>query len=202
MAKRTGSIDEAAAALRRGEPAVFPTETVYGMGVAVGAADSPQVLYNLKGRDPGKPVAWLVADEGDLVRYGRDVPEFARAIARTFWPGPLTLIVRASDEVPAAFRSDAGTIGLRMPDNAAALELIRAVGSPLATTSANRSGAKAPRSLNAVDEDLAGRVGAVLGDADDSGKSGVASTILDCTGDHPTMVREGAISIADIQALS
>ena len=125
-------------------PVIFPTETVYGLGVSVEAAASPEALYDLKERDRGKPVSWLVGGVDDLDRYGAHVPDLARRLARAYWPGPLTLIVEAGDAVPAAFRSAAGSIGLRMPDNDTALELIEAVGCPLATTSANISGLQAP----------------------------------------------------------
>lgn len=198
----TSTEEEVAEALRQGGAAIFPTETVYGVGVSVRDAPSPDILYRLKNRPQRKPVAWLVGSVDDLTRYGKNVPKFAQVVARTFWPGPLTLIVRASDAVPAAFRSAQGTIGLRMPNNACALDLIARVGCPLATTSANPSGAKPPRTCADVDAALAAAVGTVLADGDDAEKSGVASTILDCTGDHPELVREGAISLADIQALS
>lgn len=193
------TVAEAAAALARGEAVVFPTDTVYGVGVSVRHAESPSVLFDLKRREKRKPVAWLVGGIDDLTRYGSDVPAFALALARTFWPGSLTLIVKASEEVPAAFRSEAGTIGLRMPQSDTALGLIRAVSSPLATTSANFAGARPPRSFEDIDPALAASVSCVL--ADDAQKSGVASTILDCTGDHPVVMREGAITIADIRAL-
>ncbi len=196
------SFQETVDALRSGNPAVYPTETVYGLGVAVAFAENPSVLYDIKQREQRKPIAWLVSDASDLDHYGKHVPEFARVLARTFWPGPLTLIVSASDEVSAAFRSDEGTIGLRMPNNEKALELILAVGCPLATTSANISGLKAPKTFGNLSEDVCRQVSAVLKDDDDVNKSGVASTVLDCTGDHPVMVREGAISISDIRALS
>ena len=199
---QTSTIDQAANALKRGRAVIFPTDTVYGLGVAVGAAGDPQVLYDLKERDAGKPIAWLVGGLDDLDRYGRVVPDLARTLARTFWPGPLTLVVKASDEVPQAFRSAEGTIGLRMPDNATALALVRVAGCPLATTSANVSGSRAPRSLDAVDPAFAERVGVVVADEADGDKSGTASTVLDCTQDHPVVVREGAVTIADIRALS
>ena len=118
------------AALKRGKPVVFPTDTVYGVGVAVGAAESPQVLYDLKRREDKKPIAWLVGEVDDLARYGRAVPELAFALARTFWPGPLTLVVKASAAVPPAFRSAEGTIGLRMPANETALALVRSRSTP------------------------------------------------------------------------
>lgn len=196
------SFQETVDALRSGNPAVYPTETVYGLGVAVAFAENPSVLYEIKQREQRKPIAWLVSDASDLDHYGKHVPEFARVLARTFWPGPLTLIVSASDEVPSAFRSNEGTIGLRMPNNEKALELISAVGCPLATTSANISGLKAPKTFGNLSEDVCRQVSAVLKDDDDVNKSGVASTVLDCTGDHPVMVREGAISISDIRTLS
>ena len=196
------SFQETVDALRSGIPAVYPTETVYGLGVAVAFAENPSVLYDIKQREQRKPIAWLVSDASDLDHYGKHVPEFARVLARTFWPGPLTLIVSASDEVPSAFRSNEGTIGLRMPNNEKALELISAVGCPLATTSANISGLKAPKTFGNLSEDVCRQVSAVLRDDDDANKSGVASTVLDCTGDHPVMVREGAISISDIRTLS
>ena len=123
-------------------------------------------------------------------------------LARTFWPGPLTLIVKASAEVPEAFRSKEGTIGLRMPNNPCALELIDAVGCPLATTSANVSGERSASSFAELDPALCAQVAAVLSDGVDGGKSGVASTVIDCTQDHPLIVREGAITVADINSLS
>ena len=202
MAKITTSLDEAADVLRRGEPAIFPTETVYGLGVAVFAADSPDILFELKHRDRAKPIAWLVGQVDDLDRFGRAVPEFARVLARTFWPGPLTLVVKASELVPEAFRSEEDTIGLRMPNNQTALALIQAVGSPLATTSANISGAKSPCSCDAVNPRLADKVSLILADSSDDDKSGVSSSVVDCTHDHPIMMREGGISIASIQAHS
>lgn len=201
MSALSSTKHEAIAALRRGEAVIFPTETVYGLGVSVEAAASPDVLYDLKERDRGKPISWLVGGVDDLDRYGAHVPDLARRLARAYWPGPLTLVVEAGGAVPAAFRSAAGSIGLRMPDNEAALELIEAVGCPLATTSANISGLQAPGAFDALDPDLAARVSVVVPDDGDDDKSGVASTVLDCTVDPPRLLREGAVSEADIQAL-
>lgn len=194
------SFGDAVAALRAGQPAIFPTDTVCGLGVSIRHAASPRVLFELKEREANKPIAWLVGSVEDLDVYGADVPLLAKNLAQAFWPGSLTLIVKASEEVPAAFRSEAGTIGLRMPNNETALELIREVGCPLATTSANPAGRLAPRTESEIDEDLARAVGVVVSDGLE--KSGVASTILDCTGDHPLMVRCGAVSAADIAARS
>ena len=104
--------------------------------------------------------------------------------------------------MPAAFRSAAGSIGLRMPDNDTALELIEAVGCPLATTSANISGLQAPGAFDALDPRLAARVGVVMADDRDGDKSGIASTVVDCTVDPPRIVRAGAVTEAHIRALA
>ncbi|BAK45202.1 L-threonylcarbamoyladenylate synthase [Eggerthella sp. YY7918] len=196
------SLSDAVLALSRGDAVIFPTDTVYGLGVAVEAAEGPDVLYRLKERDRGKPIAWLVASPADLDRYGFDVPALARLLAARFWPGPLTLIVHAGDKVPEAFRSNANTIGLRMPASTTALELIKQVGCPLATTSANISGHPSPRSFASIDPTLAARVDVVLGDEGDDDKSGIASTVVDCTASPLRIVREGAVMADDIAALA
>ncbi len=187
-------------ALKEGKPVIFPTDTIYGLGVSVRDAQSPEVLYELKARPKRKPVAWLVAGVEDLTKYGINVPEFAQTLARTFWPGPLTIIVEASPEVPEAFRSPEGTIGLRCPKGDFALALINELGCPIATTSANPSGHKAPKYAEGLDEGLCSKVAAVV--TDDDEKSGIASTIIDCTHEYPVLTREGSISIEEIRARS
>lgn len=183
---------EAVARLERGEAVVFPTDTVYGLGVAVAHRADPRVLFELKRRDAGKPVAWLVDGSDALYRYGRDVPDCARLLVAEGWPGALTVIVKAGEAVPRAYRSQDGTIGLRMPANDVALELIRAVGSPLATTSANVSGSPAACAFSEVDDALLSRVFAL---ADDSQvQIGRASTVVDCSTDDVVVLREGDAS--------
>lgn len=191
-AKQASLPAQAVAALRAGKPVIFPTDTVYGLGVSVLHARSPQALYDLKRREAGKPVAWLVGGAGDLCRFGEQVPAYAEALARRFWPGPLTLVVKASSQVPPAFLSDKGTLGLRMPANDLALELIRAMGCPLATTSANLSGSADTGSFDQLDARLVSHVGCVL--RGDVLGSGIASTVVDCTGHKPCILREGSIS--------
>lgn len=157
-----GAVEEAAAALSRGEAVVFPTDTVLGLGVSVDVAASPRLLFDIKQRDEGKPVAWLLGEAEDLRRYGADVPKLAFKLAERFWPGPLTLVVRASEAVPPAFRGADGSIGLRMPDHPAALALVRAAGCPLATTSANIAGEPAPACFEDLDPRIAARAGCVF----------------------------------------
>ena len=228
-ARRPLALEEATRALAVGNAVVFPTDTVFGLGVSVGAAAGPQLLYDLKHRDAGKPVAWLVEGPEALDVYGRDVPAYARRLAETFWPGGLTLVVRVSDAVPAAFQSPAGTIGLRMPASEAALGLIRAAGCPLAVTSANLSGAADTARAEDLDRALVARTAGVYlsddslshsaatGTAGDSDApsasarfaagdrlvpppaSGTASTVLDCTGEAPRVLRAGALTLDDLK---
>lgn len=228
-ARRPLALEEATRALAVGNAVIFPTDTVFGLGVSVSAAPGPQLLYDLKHRDAGKPVAWLVEGPEALDVYGRDVPVYARRLAETFWPGGLTLVVRASDAVPAAFQSPAGTIGLRMPASEAALGLIRAAGCPLAVTSANLSGAADTARAEGLDRALVARTAGVYlsddslshsaatGTAGDSDApsasarfaagdrlvpppaSGTASTVLDCTGEAPRVLRAGALTLDDLK---
>lgn len=196
MTMNVVSVEEAALVLAAGGPVIFPTETVLGIGVSVAACSSPAQLYHLKDRPATKPIAWLIADCADLDRYGASVSPAAHRLAHAFWPGSLTLIVSASSAVPRGFQSDAGTIGLRMPANCEALDLIRSAGAPLATTSANPSGAPAPRTLAELDAAFAERTGTVVAPSHetDDASSGVASTIVDCTGGQLRIVRVGGIS--------
>lgn len=228
-ARRPLALEEATRALAVGNAVIFPTDTVFGLGVSVSAAPGPQLLYDLKHRDAGKPVAWLVEGPEALDVYGRDVPVYARRLAETFWPGGLTLVVRASDAVPAAFQSPARTIGLRMPASEAALGLIRAAGCPLAVTSANLSGAADTARAEGLDRALVARTAGVYlsddslshsaatGTAGDSDApsasarfaagdrlvpppaSGTASTVLDCTGEAPRVLRAGALTLDDLK---
>lgn len=185
---RSYQVAEVVDALKAGQPALFPTDTVYGLGVAVEAAPSPACLYQLKCRSDDKPIAWLVEGEESLTRYGKNVPSWAYKLAQTYWPGALTLVVDASDEVPEAYRSQANTIALRMPDHSLALSLIKAVG-PLATTSANLSGDPAPACWTEVPDEFTSAVRAIVGEV----RVGQASSVIDCTGSEPCIIRSGAI---------
>lgn len=196
MDRSSDTIERGAATLIAGKPLIFPTDTVYGLGVAVGIAEDPRVLYDIKGRDHGKPVAWLVGTPESLHLYGSEVSESALALARTYWPGPLTIIVKADSSVRAAFRAENGTIALRMPDNALALELIAQVGVPIATTSANISGQAPPKHFEEIDQRVLAQVSCAL--RDDSERIGLASTIVDCTAHDLAVIREGSITRAEI----
>lgn len=209
------TLEEAEGALAAGRAVILPTDTVFGLGVSVRAVPGPEALYALKHRDGDKPVAWLVEGPEALDAYGSAVPPYARRLAEAFWPGALTLVVRAADTVPRAFQSAAGTIGLRMPASDAALALIRAAGCPLAVTSANISGHTAVGDATALDPSLADATAGVYlpeaagrereakpaspeappcaAHASPTDAAPLPSTVLDCTADYPRVLREGAL---------
>lgn len=189
----TGDFEKAVKALRAGEAVVFPTDTVYGVGVSVMHAGSPDTIYALKKRDAGKPIAWLVDGAQALDRYGVDVPETARALAQAHWPGALTIIVKASDAVPRAFRSEAGTVGLRMPADEVALGLVRAVG-PIAASSANVSGGSDAGDAAELDPALTEQVCTLVADGA-SAASGVSSTVVDCSSGSVRVLRQGDVQV-------
>ena len=186
-------LEKAVACLKEGLPVIFPTDTVYGIGVSVRHVKSPQVLYDVKRRDVGKPIAWLVGGPEALDEFGIEVPDHARELAHTYWPGALTIIVKASPAVPKAFLPQAGTIGLRMPASDVVLSLIEKVGSPLATSSANVSGGADPTSFSELDAELLQAVPLALEDACPA--SGIASTVIDCSKGSVEVLRQGAIRI-------
>ena len=178
-------------ALEAGQAVVFPTDTVYGVGVSVRHTSSPQVIFDVKQRDQDKPVAWLVGSPDALREFGREVPPEALELAQAHWPGALTIIVKASQAVPPAFQSAEGTIGLRMPANATALALVKAAG-PLATSSANISGDRAPRDYADLDSRLLAEVPVAL--RGNMPGSGLASTVIDCSQRSIRVVRQGDIT--------
>jgi len=185
------AINLAASVLRSGGIVIFPTETVYGIGAAATSCIGPQEIIDIKMRPASKPLPWLVETEDALDTYGVDVPEYAHRLAAEFWPGALSLVVKASSKVGKDFVDSRGTVALRCPDHEVVQELIRASGGPIITTSANTSGKHAPTSFEELEERLVASADLTL----DGGEThhGIASTVVDCTGDEPVILRDGAI---------
>ena len=189
-----GKLGEAASELKKGNALVFPTDTVWGLGVAVRHCASPRKLFDLKGRREDKPIAWLVGGIDDLLLYGSHVPDYAVALAEEFWPGPLTLVVDSSGSVPEAYRSTQDTIGLRMPDSKAVRRLIKACDSPLAVTSANLAGRPplaASAHFDCVEMGLESVPVFHFRMRSESERPSQASTVVDCTGLEPRIIRAG-----------
>jgi L-threonylcarbamoyladenylate synthase len=190
---------DAAANLLAGGLVAFPTETVYGLGADACNADAVARIYAVKGRPADHPLIVHVASMDGLGDWADDVPEYAIALARDYWPGPMTLVVKRSGLAGDFVTGGQDTVGVRVPDHPVALGLleafVRAGGKGVAAPSANRFGNVSPTTAQAVSDEL----GDYLADGDqilDGGACavGVESTIIDCTGDVPKILRPGAIT--------
>ncbi|HMM98436.1 MAG TPA: L-threonylcarbamoyladenylate synthase [Anaerolineales bacterium] len=191
------SIARALEILRAGGLVVFPTDTVYGLGSLAFDQAAIESIYAVKGRPLEKAIPILIADAADLDRLARAVTDLARRLASRFWPGPLTLVLPKRADLPAAV-SAVDTVGVRVPDHAAARALLRAAG-PMAVTSANLSGRSSPRSAEEAASQLGGRVPLVLDGGETPG--GVPSTVVDVSGSVPVILREGPLTLAEINSI-
>ena len=195
---------DAATNLLAGNLVAFPTETVYGLGADACNADAVARIYSVKGRPADHPLIVHVASMDALGDWADDVPGYAISLARSFWPGPMTLIVNRSDLAGDFITGGQNTVGVRVPDHPVALGLLeafaRAGGKGVAAPSANRFGSVSPTTAQAVADELSD----YLSDSDqilDGGACdvGVESTIIDCTGDAPKILRPGAITAEMIE---
>jgi L-threonylcarbamoyladenylate synthase len=201
------ALASAAKSLREGSLVAFPTETVYGLGADATNAKAVARIYEVKGRPSDHPLIVHIANLKYLEQWISDIPEYAIALAREFWPGPMTLILPRSELAKDFITGGQNTVGIRIPDNLLALGLLEAFhklgGAGIAAPSANRFGQVSPTTADAVQEEL----GNYLSETDlvlDGGQSavGLESTIIDCTGDLPRILRPGAITIEMIEEAS
>jgi L-threonylcarbamoyladenylate synthase len=185
----------------------FPTETVYGLGADATNAQAVARIYEVKGRPADHPLIVHIACIKYLERWISNIPEYAIELAREFWPGPMTLILKRSELAKDFITGGQNTVGVRIPDNSLALSLLEAFhklgGAGIAAPSANRFGHVSPTNAAAVKEE----VGDFLADTDlilDGGPSeiGLESTIIDCTSISPRILRPGAITIAMIEEVT
>lgn len=195
-------IARAAELLLAGELVAFPTETVYGLGAVASNEAAVRKIFEAKERPADRPVIVHIRSVEDLVDWAEKVPEDATLIAAKFWPGPLTLVLRRRGHVSDVVTGRRGTVGLRVPSNPIALQLLERVGLGLAAPSANQYGHISPTSADHVLADLDGRIAAVL----DGGPCtvGVESTIVellpDTDGDYEvTLLRHGGVSLEHLQ---
>ena len=193
------AIAEAAAILLDGGLVAFPTETLYGLGADGLNPEAVAKIYAAKGRPATNPVILHVDSIGSAKTLVSHWPVEAEVLAEKFWPGPLTLVLPASDRVPAIVRAGGPSVALRCPAHRVALALIHAVGRPLAAPSANRSQHLSPTRAEHVASSLGKAVDLIL----DSGptEAGLESTILDLCGPRPRILRPGPIAPAEIAAL-
>lgn len=190
------TIRRAAELLRAGELVAMPTETVYGLGADALNPDAVAKIFAAKGRPVDHPLIVHLPDAEQLPRWASRIPREALALARAFWPGPLTLILKRDAGVPDVVTGGQDTVGLRVPDHPVALALLRAFDSGVAAPSANRFGRISPTTAAHVVEELGDAVAMVL----DGGpcEVGIESTILDLSRSAPEILRPGALTAEDI----
>ncbi|CAB4830208.1 unannotated protein [freshwater metagenome] len=189
----------AAQSLKSGSLIAFPTETVYGLGADATNQQAVARIYEVKGRPADHPLIVHVGDMQDIAQWSDEIPDYAIALARTFWPGPMTLILKRSSLAQDFITGGQETVGLRVPNHVVALALLNEFkkigGKGIAAPSANRFGHVSPTTAQAVNDELS----QYLGQDDlilDGGPSqvGVESTIIDCTTQSPKILRPGAIT--------
>ena len=190
------TISKALSILRSGGLVAFPTDTVYGLGALAFDGKAVESIYIAKDRAIEKAIPILVGEIADVNKVVLEFPYAARLLASRFWPGPLTCIIPKKPSLPEAV-SATSTIGVRIPDQVVARVLLRAAG-PMAVTSANISGQPSPSTAEEVFAQLNGRIPLII----DGGKTpgGIPSTVVDCTSDEIKILREGPISMEEIQA--
>jgi L-threonylcarbamoyladenylate synthase len=201
------ALASAAQSLINGSLVAFPTETVYGLGADATNPTAVARIYEVKGRPADHPLIVHISDRKYLEQWISDIPKYAILLAREFWPGPMTLILKRSELAEDFITGGQDTVGIRIPDNSLALGLLEEFhklgGAGIAAPSANRFGQVSPTTAAAVKEEL----GDHLADTDlvlDGGPSevGLESTIIDCTNEMPRILRPGAITIAMIEEVT
>ncbi|PWW31168.1 translation factor SUA5 [Cytobacillus oceanisediminis] len=193
-------LSQAADLLKNSEVVAFPTETVYGLGGNAENDDAVRKIFGAKGRPSDNPLIIHIAQQSQLNAFVEAIPEKAQVLMDNFWPGPLTLIFNMKQGVLSDYATAGlSTVAVRMPDHPVALALLKRTRLPIAAPSANRSGRPSPTTADHVWEDLNGRIAGIV----DGGPTGVGveSTVLDCTGEVPVILRPGGITKEQLEAV-
>lgn len=193
------TLQSAVAALRRGELVGMPTETVYGLAADARNEQAVTRIFSAKERPADHPLIVHLANAEQLTSWACEIPKEAIALARAFWPGPLTLILKKEEDVPDVVTGGQDTVGLRVPDHPVALALLRAFGDGIAAPSANRFGRISPTTAQHVYDELGESIALIL----DGGACnvGIESTILDLSRGEPVILRPGMIGADAIAAV-
>ena len=192
-----GQADEAVRILRNGGVAAIPTDTVYGLAAAYDDEEAIDRVFRIKSRPSGLAVPLLLNDAKSVERYATNVPESFWALTKTFWPGPLTIVLRKNPLVSDKLTAGHDTVGLRVPDHWLPRYISQSLDKAITGTSANLSGSPSLTTAQAVNEQLGHLVDLVIDGGDASGTT--ASTVLDLSGESPTVLREGSITLDDIE---
>ena len=191
------TINEAVSLLKQGEIVALPTETVYGLAADITNLNSVDKLYQLKGRSKAKPIAIAISQPTDIYPWVKTLEDDAKKLIHHFWPGPLTLVLEGSDEVPAILFSERGGVGLRCSSCALIQQVIATFGHPLALSSANLSGHKDALTAAQVSEYFP-QIWVLEADAE---VQGLPSTVVELIAKPYRLLRKGAIPLIEIQAV-
>ena len=188
--------DEAAEIIKKGGLVAVPTETVYGLAGNGLDEEAVKQIYEVKGRPQVKPLSLMVPGAEAMDRYCEDVPQGARLLAERFWPGPLTIVLKAKDFIPSIVLAGGDTVGLRCPDHPMTLELLKKAGVPFAAPSANPSGEESPKTAQKVWDYFSGRIEGII----DGGECGIGreSTIISMAQKPYRILRQGALAEKEI----
>jgi len=193
----TELIQLAANIIKSGGTVAFPTETVYGLGADALNPEAVMKIFRAKERPPDNPIIVHISGKEEVRRLAADVPEKVLELTERFWPGPLTIVLKASETVPKVTTGGLDTVAIRMPSHKVAFTLIRESGVPIAAPSANLAGRPSPTTAEHVIEDLAGRIDLIL----DAGPTtvGVESTVIDMTKNPPVILRPGGTTPEELR---
>jgi L-threonylcarbamoyladenylate synthase len=194
--KITQSPSIAARFIQRGEVVAFPTETVYGLGANIFDEEAVRKIFIAKERPADNPLIAHIFDLSQLQQITIGIPEIAAKLIEAFFPGPLTLVLPRNEKVPSIATAGLKTIGVRMPKDAIARQFLRACATPIVAPSANLSGRPSPTTWQAVRADLNGRISCIL--KGDRTKIGLESTVVDCAGETPIILRAGAVTLEEL----
>ncbi|MGB2783149.1 MAG: L-threonylcarbamoyladenylate synthase [Atribacterota bacterium] len=190
----------AAEEIKKGNLVAFPTETVYGLGADAYNKEAVAKIFKVKGRPFNDPLIVHIAEIEELHRLSKRVPAMALQLAKTFWPGPLTLVLKKSELVSDIITASLDTVAVRMPDDNIALNLIREAQTPIVAPSANLFGRPSPTNAQHVEDDLGGKIEMII----DGGKTrvGVESTVLDVTVKPVQVLRAGGVSVEQLMKVT
>ena len=190
-------ITQAAEIIKDGGLVAFPTETVYGLGANALDPEAVEKIYEAKGRPSDNPTIVHISQISDMLKLTYTMTADMKVLMKEFWPGPMTMIVLRRDIVPNVTTGNLDTVGIRMPDNQVARELIRRSGCVIAAPSANLSGKPSPTTAQHVLDDLDGRIDAII--QSEPCRVGIESSVIDMTGDIPMILRPGIITKSDFE---
>lgn len=193
------NLEDVAQLIRAGETVVFPTETVYGLGADALNPQAIKKIFEAKGRPDDNPLIVHIGGLDEVEPLVANIPEKAKILMQTFWPGPLTLIMEKASMIPTEATGGLNTVGVRFPDHPIAQAFIKMAGCPIAAPSANRSGRPSPTQGKHVLEDLDGRVAGIILSSDT--ELGLESTVIDMTVEPPVVLRPGDITVSELRAV-